>query len=261
MLLLTIGRAPFLVFLVGCQLVAGEYTLIDAVGDASTAFPDGSAGNDGCGASGDDGGVCVQIDADTALPAHGGIACPSGGGTCYPQSETTFTPQWIPPVSQSHVCSCAQISAFYNSCWVARGNACGDWETDSANGDCDRCLKTPSTSSAYGALIDFGSGDWVLNVPGCVSLAEPCNTPCAQVMLADIECASAACDSACGLDPNSCKSEANACDSCLAYYNVASCAGMLQGSGHRAVEFCGTGPAPPQFETQFTNIARFMCGP
>ena len=242
------------------------------LGDAATtdAAPDGSDGSlllhssDAAGGGTGDGAACTPV-VVTGEPSSGGIACPASGTTCYPQNETAFSSTWVPPLPRLGQCTSTQITDFYTSCLggTASDAACGAWTDASANATCLGCLKTPSTATAYGALIQF-SGDVVeLNEAGCVALAEPCNLECAKAWLAGIECREAACTSSECADQDDlieCTMTAETCTACEAYTQAGGCMTQLTGPDHPAGALCAIGSENAVTLDDYTSLATFMCG-
>ena len=146
---------------------------------------------------------------------------------------------------------------------------CRDWE--SSNLTCFACLMTSSTAPRYGALINFpGPMPYSLvNFPGCIALAEPCNLPCAEAALADMECDLVACDLASGpcagassAIRQSCIDASDTSCGCAGYHASQNCYQTLlvDPSSHPAVSLCGLADLA-DFGANFTAVATFMCGP
>jgi hypothetical protein len=224
----------------------------------------GDAGADA--ASGDDSGSCVAV-SFASPPLHGGAACPSGP-TCFPHAVTTFAGNWVPPVgAHQNQCTNAQIAGFITNCGASTPQQCNAWAQ--ANAPCYGCLFTPDTAPQYGAVIGYGNVQEV-NLGGCIVLAEPCNEACAQAVLNDFQCVYTACDphpgAACGVtDSTSSKANAacvQAADStcgCSGYASSARCATQLTGAQHPAETLCNL--LATDFNTSYTAVATFMCGP
>jgi hypothetical protein len=221
--------------------------------------------------------ACVPVTDASPVPSQGAAGCQSAGdgSTCWPQDTTGFSPNWVPPVgAHLGVCTAAQISDYYTACQgsASTTQTCDTWK--SANGNCSNCVTTPSTGSPYGALVDYvtiggtGNGGVVyINVGGCLAAAEPCNKPCAAAELAEIQCYNAACsNTVCGdYDSyNACSVEAQSCTDCSDFVNaVNNCEAALIGaaSQHPSVALCDVGNTTDDFQTWFTKVATFMCGP
>jgi hypothetical protein len=138
---------------------------------------------------------------------------------------------------------------------------CSTWTQSAANAKCFGCLYTDSTAASYGALVAYSEAV-VVNTPGCIALAEPCNTQCAQAVSALYACE----DDACGLglcaDFNSystCSNEADSCTSCGGYATAANCSSLITGAQHPAAATCNL--AGTTFQPVYTSVATFMCGP
>lgn len=272
---------PTLIEEPGTEASTTTFELIEAqdsaagFGDAATAALDaaldGSDGslllhsNDAAGGGGTgDGAACTPVVVMDA-PSSGGLACTVGGTTCYPHDETAFSPTWVPPLPRLGQCTSTQITDFYTSCLggTASDAACGTWTGASANATCLGCLKTPSTATAYGALIQFPGDVVELDEAGCVALAEPCNLECAQTWLASIECRESACTSTECTEQSDlieCAMTAAACTACEAYAQAAACMAQLTGPEHPAGALCAIGSENDVTSSDYTSLATFMCG-
>jgi hypothetical protein len=143
--------------------------------------------------------------------------------------------------------------------------ACDTFVNDSANAGCVGCIDTPNTASSYGALIDY-SGIVYINIGGCVDLVEPCNLPCAKAFEAVSECTATACDPVlyCTTGPaySACEQAAQtgtcACDGFAA---SSSCLDSIAVAGHPAFATCLASQANGDFQTTYTAVATFICGP
>jgi len=221
-----------------------------------------------------DAAKCVPVEVAT-VPAHGGPACPMDGSTCFPGDVTRLSPQWVPPLTgtpHANACTTAQIADFYASC-LGPGDtlsACNAFQ--SADATCFHCLATESTAPEYGPLIYYNGAFPVdvLNVAGCIALAEPCNLPCAKAALAYQTCALAACNPGggpCNGATNtailSCVAQAETACGCLGYTIPDDCYKSLiaDPAAHPAVGLCHLTAAPTFDEASYSAIATIMCGP
>jgi len=237
---------------------------LDAALDGSDGSPllhaSDAAGGDGTA----DAAVCTPV-VVTGAPSSGGLACTASGTTCYPHDETAFSPAWVAPLPRLGHCTSTQIMDFYTSCigGTANDSACATWTGASANATCLGCLKTPSTATAYGALIQFPGDVVELNEAGCVALAEPCNLECAQTWLAGIQCREAACTSTECIEQSDllgCTMTAATCATCEAYTQAAGCMTQLTGPDHPAGALCAIGSENDVTLGDYTSLATFMCG-
>jgi hypothetical protein len=249
---------------VGCESI---YGIGDLPHGPTTTAEDGQAGSDA--PSGFDGGTCVPVTLTTAAPTHGAAACPSTGSVCSPGSVEGYSPPWVPPVARLGPCAQTQLDDYFSKCidtTTGSVDACRAWIA--ANTTCHDCLLVPKTASAYGAAIEIdGTGSFVINVPGCVALAEPCNLPCAKAVLAQVACAYASCDptticaGAAPTDLSACVAAATAdpgaaapC-ACQGYKAVVTeCGNRLNGP---STAKCGGATTLEKYR----NVAAFMCGP
>jgi len=182
--------------------------------------------------------------------------------------------EWVPPAYHSaqavqHACSTLMINDFYNSCLgpSSSSGACAqDWGAgeDVAHSVCQACLITPSTSTTWGPLVNYGSaggtGTVSVNVAGCVELLDASKQSCAaSVQLAD-ECQHEACDATCPVTDATAFANWQQCigaasqTSCLGYLTSAACVNA-EDAGPAAT--CVTGA---DFETEFIDIATVFCG-
>jgi len=249
--------------------------LVLGCGGSVGVAPDGGARAPGAptaGACAPVTSACVPLDVAPVPPA-GGVACSSTAGACSPQDVTTFKPAWVPPVARLGQCTSAQIAAFFAACIDAvtgQAAACEAFRTSASNATCVGCLVTDSTASAYGASIAIpGVDSYQINAPGCIALAEPCNQPCAEALLAELLCGYASCDPAangnCAVDSAATLMAEEACFArattptspacaCMGYAAAAACKEQLSGL---STTKCGGGST----EASFKNLATFMCGP
>ncbi len=242
---------------VGCEKIYGIGDLPLPAGEAGPPGP----GPGACPIPQD---TCPQVNV-AALPRSGGPACAPAVG-CSPKDVSTFVPSWIPPVPRLGQCSTAQLDTFFAACIDASAdvNACNAWGENAANKTCLGCLLTDNRAAAYGAGIVIQGVGTLINIPGCVALAEPCNRPCAEAMLASILCAYMSCDPTPG---GNCAVSDDATlrtqQSCLLQATMAatpSCAFRA----YAPAEACKqqlTGPSIAKCGGPFRSLATFMCGP
>jgi hypothetical protein len=244
--------------------------MTDGAREAGTdALADGARMDEGVHAA-----KCVPVTVATP-PAHGGPACPMDGSTCYPGDVTRFSPEWVSPLTgtpHANACTSAQIADFYASC-LGPGDtlsACDAFQ--SADATCFRCLATESTAPEYGPLIYYNGAFplGVLNVAGCIALAEPCNLPCAEATLAYVTCdlgacnpGSGPCNGATNSAVLSCVAQAETACGCLGYVIPDNCYMSLiaDPAAHPAVSLCNLSAAGTLDEANYTAISTFMCGP
>jgi hypothetical protein len=209
------------------------------------------------------GSTCTEVSV-AALPPSGGASCPQGTSpTCWPQDETLFSPTWVPPLgAHLNKCTPAQVSGFYTACLdtISTTTTCNAWTQSAANTTCFGCLYTGSTATSYGALIGYSQA-LVINTAGCIALAEPCNTPCAQAISAMYACEDDACGSTLCPDYatySTCASEADSCTACGGYATAANCSSSITGAAHPAAAACNVAATTAQ--AAYTSVATFMCG-
>jgi hypothetical protein len=243
----------------------------DAAVDAGQDAGDDVPGEGGDGAF--DAGPCTAVSVP-ALPQRGGPACPNDASTCFPGDMTGFIPRWVPPVpGMPHLgaCTAKQISDALAQCLGSTSNATGCSTWKSQNPACSACVMTASNASQFGAVIVFGV-ELLVNLGACVALAEPCNEACGEAVQADRLCSVTACDpnqgpcavtgAASAATYNACFSAADTTCGCTSFGTAATqCLGALAStpSAHPAATLCGLNVS--DFDSRFTAVATFLCGP
>jgi hypothetical protein len=223
-----------------------------------------------------DAGRCIPVEV-LPEPAHGGPACPMDGSACFPGSVMTFSPAWIPPVigaPYANECSAKQIADGFSNCFGPSATTTGCMSWEGTNPACLKCMVTESTAARYGPVIYYDNGGitlTLLNVAGCIALAEPCNLPCAEAILADLECDLAACSTASGpcstattSEVVNCISEADFTCGCTGYHASQNCfLNLVQNhpSSHPAVSLCNLAGTEGFTQDNFTAVVSLMCGP
>jgi len=218
-----------------------------------------------------DASTCVSIIVTPPEPTHGGPACPVDGSTCWPADVTTFSPTWVPPQTKRGACTTTQINDLYAYCVgpASTKSGCATWA--SANKDCYECAYTTSTDSHYGPLLEFtGPMNFlVVNFPGCIAAAEPCNVSCAMAGLADFQCDLAACNFVSGACVGSsqsviqqCYDQADSTCGCEGYHLSQLCfqSMLADPASHPAATLCALGQVD-SFVASYQAIAAYMCGP
>jgi hypothetical protein len=167
-----------------------------------------------------------------------------------------------------NVCTSQQIAELYAACLgpAQTPAACNAWQA--ANAACLACIITDQSAPRWGAVLLAGT-TVQLNFATCIALAEPCNKPCSDAVMALFECEFAACNAA-----SQCKSapftQVGVCDStslapgcaCAAYSTAAECFQILSDTTqHPAWNLCALDTKNETFESRLTAIATFMCGP
>jgi len=216
---------------------------------------------------------CVPIEV-TPWPAHGGPSCAMDGSPCTPGDVTTFSPQWVPPLTGApylDVCDSEQVATFLTQCYGPTSTfpACKQWEDD--NPPCFDCVISQASDCQYGAQIYEGTPENNaprFNYGGCIYLAEPCNEPCAEAVLFDTECENTACNLAGGCSTASddewlsCVGQSDMACGCTGYHTSQNCIESLleDPASHPSVALCALAQ-PMDFPENFTTIVTFMCGP
>jgi hypothetical protein len=245
----------------GCNAIVGvgDYVVVDAgAGGVDASVTDSPA----------EAAVCTKVTM-TPLPSQGGAGCmqDSDGSTCWPHDTTSFAATWVQPLGPHlGACTATQISDYFTACQAmgSTTQTCQAWTQIPANATCFGCLETPSTSSAYGAIIVYPNVNLdEVNIAGCIALAEPCNQPCAAAMLAQLQCENAACTSPfCGdfASYQSCSTAADTCADCTGFVASSDCQSQFVGtaSQHPAVQVCNL--TANDFQGFFTAVAAYICG-
>jgi hypothetical protein len=193
------------------------------------------------------------------------------GSACSPGDVTTFSPKWVPPLTRPGACTTTQIDDLYAYCVGPASTTSGCKVWVSANEDCYQCVFTTSSDSRYGPLLEFTGPQpfLVVNFPGCIAAAEPCNVSCAMAGLADFQCDLAACNfmtGACVGYPESviqqCYDEADATCGCEGYHVSQLCFMSLLAdpASHPAATLCALTQVD-DFVASYQAIAAYMCGP
>ena len=171
-----------------------------SVADAST--------HDAADASAD-GSSDASDDADGAFPYD--------AYACGPELPPGFQPATVAPLVNK-VCTSTQIASFVEACLGTDASFCSAWTQNPANDKCfHSCIvsqysATPATPgqtppppvAAWGPIIDTenpGPTTW-FNVSGCIALADPTKSKCAQDLSERFQCEYAACTSSCPVPPN-----------------------------------------------------------
>lgn len=123
---------------------------------------------------------------DAALPPdagarEGGPATDASPAvTCSPVDLPNFPPAWIPPSPQADVCTSGQAAMVF-TCLTSNSTACQDFVADAGNTPCIGCMVSANTASTFGPVEQIAGGVFVLNIGGCVALADPCLMQCAEI--------------------------------------------------------------------------------
>jgi len=122
-----------------------------------------------------------------------------------------FTPMWHPPVGPyAGACMPMQLDSLVADCLSTNATqaSCTNWTQ--ANQGCFACVVTPLSAQKWGPILytqspaTGGEADYA-NLAGCVALADPMLTNCAQALEAAFTCEVAACIANCPIprDPAS----------------------------------------------------------
>jgi hypothetical protein len=213
-------------------------------------------------------GSCTVVSIPSGTGGAG--ACPSPvSGTCAPGGLSGFTPSAPPPIPSPGSCTTAQIQQLYNDCLGSGSSelACNDDANNIAT--CYNCtFGSNETDSSWGPLLSTSNGLVVLNEGGCLTLLEPCNAPCGQIIEKDTQCEVADCAANCPITSQSasltaydnCLSTTDGCDpgGCATYANGGTCSQSVTGASHPG-SVCFPASAQTTFEQLFVAIVPVFC--
>jgi hypothetical protein len=266
-----LGIAVFVVAaaaIAACNVLvgAGDYHVV--VGGLVDATEEPAQEASTCPGSGhpDASSACVPV--STGILPPGGAECMGDGSMCYPHDTSGLAPTWTPPLGPHlGACTTQQIADFYSACedMNSTTSTCNVWKQGAANAACFACLYTPSTASAYGAIVYYANNELdEVNAFGCIAAVEPCNQPCGATMLAQLECENAACSTpycTSFSDYQACSSEADSCSACQQLVTASqNCQAELMSAAaqHPSVTTCNLNAL--SFQDYFTSVATFLCG-
>ena len=164
---------------------------------------------------------------------------------------------------QSNACAPGATQRIYNDCFAS--DTCPEATPGATDFSCYSCIfaNSSQSSSQWGPVVSTPQNIAYINVGGCITLLEPCNTECAAAFEDEIGCEEAACGASYGNDTgnqyNDCSEAADLCDpgGCFLYFNATSCESDLTGSSHPA-SVCVANLA--NFEANFLTVAGVFCG-
>ena len=193
---------------------------------------------------------------DTAPPGDGSTTA------CAPQDVSSFKPDAIvPPATKAGACTTLDASNFFDFC-VDPGDTtqCTAMTKDTTKAACLKCLTTPETATAWGALIEDANNLIRNNIAGCLQVKG--DAACAKAVEEDTQCSHAACpDTVCPV-PSGDKAALAALNACLTkagttvcktYHTAAAC---LNGDSGAAAACVGTGNT---FKDTFVAVADAIC--
>jgi len=203
-----------------------------------------------------DGGVKADAKADTGTPTDGSVAA------CTPQDVSAFKPDAIvPPATKAGACTTQNASDFFDFC-IDPGDTtkCTAMTKDTTLAACLKCLTTPETATAWGALIEDANNLIRNNIAGCLQVKG--DAACAKAVEEDTQCAHAACpDTVCPV-PSGDKAALTALNACLTkagttvcktYHTAAAC---LNGDSGAVTACVGAGNT---FKDTYVAVANAIC--
>ena len=243
--LLTLGVGRWVA---GCELAFptriddADAAGVDALGDVTDAS---------------DAASCNPVDPTTAVPVDAACTTPDAT-SCKPAPVPGFTPRWVPPRAPRARCTTADIASFYDACYGPASTAGSCNAFGASNIPCYACLTSTSTDGEYGALV-VDAPTFYLNTAGCIALVDPCNLPCAKVLLGETQCAAASCAACTSTDEpvvEACRNDAIACRCSALHAQATNCAETLLANGGPSSD-CLTALT---FELALKHIAAIFCG-
>ena len=252
-----------------CRDVLGLASVSEAACVGATC--DAGAGNDGASSGGGDGArsdatpdACVPVSIENGATLEAGVCAPSDGG-CTPGPVDPSRFRWVPPHIDPTACTLVQIDMFYETCMSATATeaGCESFLADTTYQKCNSCILSQRGDTTYGALIQQPlAGGYIYqaeNIGGCIAALDPCNQPCADVVLAFDLCGFDSCVSSCVTkdDLSACNAEARTCV-CAGYLRAAQdCGNELDVIGSPATGCVPTATGDPQKNFEF--IAGAIC--
>lgn len=181
--------------------------------------------------------------------------CQGSGLTgCTPQSVCSFVPSPPPAAAkQPGVCTAQDVQTFYDAC-IDPGNSTNCTNFTQTKANCFKCLLTPDTSSAWGALIQDQNDLLKNNIAGCFSVKG--NGSCEGAVASDQQCTAAACpDTVCPV-PSGDTTALSLLNKCLTDSDASNCA-----SYKAAAASCLTNPActGSDFRSTYVVVATAIC--
>jgi hypothetical protein len=217
--------------------------------------------------AGDSAQVDVVTDVDTdvdafAPPPDSGPPPPPDAGAVCPTAPVPSLSPWPGVTQEIDACSGPQLATFTGVCTTGgNSTACSTWQQDPTNSVCVSCLfgtRDGGPPDGKGALNLVGSQTYLVNLAGCIDLADPGinGADCANALGPSMECEVIACN-ACLSDPTlfqACVQEADSSSVCAPYSmsSQAACAAEYADGGAATtvcsseldvlVAICGSGP-------------------
>jgi hypothetical protein len=200
-----------------CTALLGANDPIEIIGEDGAPGDDGAeppdaapeAAEDAPGTPDENAGDSAQSDVDTDVdvfapppqevgPPPVSDAATDATASC-PQAPVPSLPPWPGVTQEIDACSSTQLSTFTNDCETGGDmTACATWQQDPNNAACVSCLfgtRDGGAADGKGALNLVGSQTYLVNLAGCIDLADPGpnGAPCASTLAPTMECESIAC--------------------------------------------------------------------
>jgi hypothetical protein len=205
----------------------------------------------------------AEAEAGLPPPTDAGDA----GDSCSPRSVATFKPAYSLPIGPyAGACTLQQLSDMVSDCFApsATKPACDEWVNATENMTCLDCWEGPETSSVWTPIIYANNGgqEVLIDVGGCIALADPSQLACAQSIEYVMQCEIAACLRACPIPPDN---DLTALTKCSGEADMNGCADYVAAASECETNL-STSPAAFCFNafSDSNDLLRFFdlsCGP
>jgi hypothetical protein len=208
-----------------------------------------------------DGGVDVVTDTGRPPKEAGGDA------GCSPLSLTKFEPYYAVPVGPHEgACTDKQLTDVVDDCFAPSATmlACDTWVNATENAECLGCWSGPETNPTWTPIIYANNGgqEILIDVGGCIALADPSQIMCAKAIEYVMQCEIEACLPVCKIPADN---DLTALGKCSGEADKTVCAGYVAAASLCETKL-NTSPAGFCFNafTDSSDLVRFFelsCGP
>jgi hypothetical protein len=205
----------------------------------------------------------AEAEASVPPPTDAG----DGGDSCSPRSVATFKPVYSEPIGPyTGSCTLEQLSDMVSDCFApsATKPACDEWVNATENMGCLDCWEGPETSSVWTPILYANNGgqEVLIDIGGCIALADPSQLACAHSIEYVMQCEIAACLEACPIPPDN---DLTALSKCSGEADMHGCADYVA-SASECETSLSTSPAAFCFNasSDSNDLLRFFdlsCGP
>jgi len=180
-----------------------------------------------------------DVGSKDSAPGADAVALRDGAGSCSPGAISNFVAVWHPPVGpHAGACTDLQLDLLFTACFDATQStaACNAWLTKADNAACESCWAGPVTATQWAPfVVSFNPGqNEYVNVGGCIALADPTQTQCAEALQSVLSCDLTACLSNCPIPTTGTAAESDAAaalGACFDQANKGECAGLYPAPG------------------------------